>query len=183
MSRNENKISSISQNHPNSENIRVKWWWFRRLSRGGCEDGVVASGCCHGGNGGGYGHGGVEGGRAAAKVVVVLRLHGRNLAEVWSAKGEVPAEVVMMLPAGVAAAVGVNGVVGGSGSRVKWRLLGCVGCRRPCTAMVDGGSYRSGYGETFLGFAGKTFWWRSWWWSAAAGWWPAVAAGNGGGDN
>nr|GFA94519.1 hypothetical protein [Tanacetum cinerariifolium] len=77
-----------------------------RLSRGGCEDGVVGSGNCHGGDGRGYGHGGVEDGRAAAKAAVVLRLHCRNLAEVWSAKGEAPAEVVMMVSAGVAAAVG-----------------------------------------------------------------------------
>nr|GEX89293.1 hypothetical protein [Tanacetum cinerariifolium] len=91
-------------------------------------------GCCHGGDGGGYG--GVEGGRAAAKVVVVLRLHGRNLAEVWMAKGEASAEVVMMVPAGVAASVGVNGVVGGGGSRVKWRLPWW--CRLPPAVHGDG---------------------------------------------
>nr|GEZ94530.1 putative reverse transcriptase domain-containing protein [Tanacetum cinerariifolium] len=40
---------------------------------------------------------------------------------------------------------------GEGGSRLRWSW---------CMAMVDGGSYRSGYGETFLGFAGKLFWRR-----------------------
>nr|GFC72981.1 hypothetical protein [Tanacetum cinerariifolium] len=38
---------------------------------------------------------------------------------------------------------------------------GGTGCRRRCMAMVDGGSYRSGYGESFWGspknLAGKKF--------------------------
>nr|GFB79901.1 hypothetical protein [Tanacetum cinerariifolium] len=47
--------------------------------------------------------------------------------------------------------------------------------------MVDGGSYRSGYGESFWGssknLTGKLFRRRSWLWPAAAGWWPAAVAG------
>nr|GEZ26509.1 hypothetical protein [Tanacetum cinerariifolium] len=60
---------------------------------------------------------------------------------------------------------GRGGVVGGGGSGVKllvvaWHggcCLGGAGCWRRCMAMADGGSYTSGYGETFLGFVRKLF--------------------------
>nr|GEY03926.1 hypothetical protein [Tanacetum cinerariifolium] len=49
---------------------------------------------------------------------------------------------------------------------------GGAGCRRRCMAMVDGGSYRSEYEESFWGssenLAEKLFWRRSWWWPTAA---------------
>nr|GFA44386.1 hypothetical protein [Tanacetum cinerariifolium] len=84
-----------------------------------------------------------------------------------SGRLEVSAALVVLL----AAAVG-----GGACKMVASGMVTRVRLPWWCMSTVGGGSYRSGYGETFLGFAGKLF--RRWQSAGDGGGWPAAAAGG-----